>query len=187
MAISTDGKTSRSMQSGGWYAGMLDGANRWLAGTNINLAIQVETIQTRQWYELEVILSGDTATPQVGGVTKVSQPFASKIDGGLVGLPSATIGGPRLTAPLCQRGSRCVKVRGDKNPFALRLVPYVSRLRQLLRPPPPPASHQSLAGSPLHCARWGPGIPSGRPAPRQARSRSAAKPSPRQDPSPPAS
>jgi hypothetical protein len=37
-------------------------------------------------YELEVILSGDTATLEVGGVKKVSHTFASGIDGGPVGL-----------------------------------------------------------------------------------------------------
>jgi hypothetical protein len=73
------------------YAGMLDSANKWVIGelvegANTYLATKMETILTGQWYELEVILSGDTATLQVGGVEKVSHTFASGIDGGPVGL-----------------------------------------------------------------------------------------------------
>jgi hypothetical protein len=83
------------------YAGMLDSGNKWVIGervegANTYLATKIETILTGHWYELEVIVSGDTATLQVGGVEKVSHTFASGIDGGPVGLPSATTGGLRL-------------------------------------------------------------------------------------------
>jgi hypothetical protein len=62
---------------------MLDRANKWVigervAGTSTYLATQIETIQTRWWYKLEVILSADTATLQVRSVTKASRTFASE-------------------------------------------------------------------------------------------------------------
>jgi hypothetical protein len=73
------------------YAGLEDGSNRWVIKEAVNgshylRAELAETINTGQWYDLQVIVSGDTATLKVGGVQKVSHTFASGVQGGRVGL-----------------------------------------------------------------------------------------------------
>jgi RHS repeat-associated protein len=70
---------------------MRDKTNRWCIGERVNgqghdLATLAETIETGQWYGLEVVVAGDTATLKVGGVTKVSHTFGGGIGGGRMGL-----------------------------------------------------------------------------------------------------
>jgi hypothetical protein len=55
-------------------------------GTYTNRDTLVETINTGQWYDLEVVISSDTVTLKVGGVTKASHTFAGGIHGGPVGV-----------------------------------------------------------------------------------------------------
>jgi hypothetical protein len=79
---------------------MYVGQDKWAIGERVNGTYydrkvnDQETIATGTEYELEVVVSGDSVTLKVGGVTKVSHTFASGVEGGEIGLLVSNAIGP---------------------------------------------------------------------------------------------
>jgi|GEM_PF-3482560 len=73
------------------FAGLQDDSNQWvigerLAGTLYTRAAASETINTGQWYSLELVVSGNAVSLKAGGVKKVGYTFGDGVQGGKVGL-----------------------------------------------------------------------------------------------------
>jgi hypothetical protein len=73
------------------FAGLQDDSNQWvigekLAGTLYTRAAASETINTGQWYSLELVVSGSTASLKAAGVKKAGYTFGDGVQGGKVGL-----------------------------------------------------------------------------------------------------
>jgi hypothetical protein len=57
-------------------------------------ATKSETTNTGWWYNLKVVIDGDTVTLKLGGTTKASYMFSSGVDGGEVGMLVRSVIGP---------------------------------------------------------------------------------------------
>jgi hypothetical protein len=73
------------------FAGTFEGSDKWVIGDRVNgtftnRATLLETVNTGQWYDLEVVIAGVAVTVKVGGVTKATHTFAGGVHGGPVGV-----------------------------------------------------------------------------------------------------